>query len=522
MASLPTRRVLLIATANLGVLVAVLGLTELVCRVVARATAEVRHPEQRKLPPKGATELRVFAFGASTVWGEPVPEVGFVSQMQYWLQRLYPDRNILIYNFGQPGKDTGYVLNEVTRRFDDQPDLLIVVTGGNEFVWWVPASEGRIARVRDALSAHFATMRLMQWAMARVTKSREEFLMPCQVQPWDRHSAAFTSRMATFNKNMSLIVEQAHQRGVKLIVGTLPSNIADWPPVYKQLAGRDQRYSKTVARIQELIREAKYPEAFEAVKSGFQVYAQDAMLYFLQGRIESATGDYVAARDSFMKAKDLDPFPWRTSSEINSTIRKLASAVPGVYVVDLEKQYEEHSKNGLVGFDLIADNVHGTPRGESVSAQAMLHAMAAIGLLPDSAKVQGECCPLSTFLADAGYLRPKSPLLLRAFLETATFAMKSPFLNYDASRMYLFKALQVDDASWQVWANLATLSYLTGDIADGSEQLQRATELHHGPLNANDRDSTPYLKEALETRDGHARNCSASLLKMKSTESAAR
>ncbi len=511
MASPRTRRVLLIAAANLGVLFAMLGLTELVCRVLARATTELRHPEQRKLPPKGASELRVFAFGASTVWGEPVPEVGFVAQMQYWLQRLYPDRNIRIYNFGQPGKDTGYVLNELTRRFDDQPDLMIVVTGGNEFVWWVPATEGRIARARDVLSTYFATMRLMQWAMARVMKSREEFLMPCQVQPWDRQSVAFTSRMATFTKNMGLIVEQANQRGVKLIVGTLPSNIADWPPVYKHLAGRDQRYSETVSGIQELIHAAKYREASDAVKSGFQVYANDAMLYFLQGRIQSATGDYAAARDSFVKARDLDPFPWRTSSEINSTIRKLASEVPGVYLVDLEKEYQEHSKNGLVGFDLIADNVHGTPRGESVSAQAMIHAMGAIGFLPNSAKVQGECCPLSTFLADAGYLKPKSPLLLHALLDTATFAMKSPFLNYEASRMYLSKAVQVDEGSWQVWANLATLSYLTGDIADGSKQLQRATELHRGPLNTNDRGSTPYLKEALETRDGRARNCAASL-----------
>jgi tetratricopeptide (TPR) repeat protein len=499
------------AAANLGVLLALLGVTELACRFLARTTAELRHPEQHKLPPKSASELRVFAFGASTVWGEPVPEVGFVAQMQYWLQRLYPDRNIKIYNFGQPGKDTGYVLNELTRRFDDKPDLMIVVTGGNEFVWWVPATEGRIARARDILSTHFATMRLMQWAMARFMKSREEFLMPCQVQPWDRQSVAFKNRMSAFSRNMGLIVERAHRKGVKLIVGTLPSNIADWPPVYKKLAGRDQHYSETVLRIQGLIGEAKYQEASDAVKSGFQVYADDAMLYFLQGRIQSVNSDYAAARDSFAKAKDLDPFPWRTSSEINSTIRKLASGVPGVYLVDLEKEYQEHSSNGLVGFDLIADNVHGTPRGESVSAQAMMQAMTAVGFLPSPPNSQPDCCPLSTFLADTGYLKPKSPLQLHALLDTATFAMKSPFLNYDASRMYLFKALQVDEHSWEVWANLATVSYLTGDTADGKKQLQRATELHSGPLNTSDRDSTPYLKEALEGRDGRARKCPASL-----------
>lgn len=511
MAMPKARRVLLIAAANLAVLFVLLGVTELACRVVARATSQLRHPEQYKLAPKARSELRVFAFGASTVWGEPVPEVGFVAQMQYWLQRLYPDRNIRIYNFGEPGKDTGYVLNELIHRLDDQPDLMIVVTGGNEFLWWAPEPEGRIARVREMLSSHFATMRVLQWVIWKVTQSREEFLMPCRLQSWDRQSATFKSRMAAFDRNMSLIIGRAHQRGIPLIVSTLPSNLAAWPPVYKNLAGRDQRYSNTVRRIQDLLREAKYQEASDAVVSGLGIYRDDAMLYFLRGQIQSAMGDYVAARESFVKAKDLDPFPWRASSQINSTIRRLASGVPGVYLVDLEKAYEEHAKNGLIGFDLIADDVHSTPLGESISAQAVIQTMAGFGFLPASAKLQEQCCPVGTFLTDVGYLAPKSTLQLRALLDTATFAMKSPFLNYDASRMYLEKALQVDENSWEVWANLATLSYLTGDSDDGSKQLQRAMELHRGPLNTNDRDSTPYLKEALEGRDGRAKNCGYSL-----------
>ena len=168
-----------------------------------------------------------------------------------------------------------------------------------------------------------------------------------------------------------------------------------------------------------------------------------------------------------------------------------------MYLVDLEKFYEEHARNGLVGFDLIADNAHGTPLGESLSAQAIFQTMTEIGFLPSPGKGQDECCPVATFLASLGYLQPGSSLHLRYLLENANYTMKTPFLNYDASRMYLLEAIQVDDNSWKAWANLATLSYLTGDTATGAKQLQRATQLHHGTLDVNDRLATPNLKEAL-------------------------
>ena len=76
--------------------------------------------------------------------------------------------------------------------------------------------------------------------------------------------------------------------------------------------------------------------------------------------------------------------------------------------------------------------------------------------------------------------------------------MKPPFLDFERSRDYLLEAIKVDENSWEVWANLATISYLAGDISTGTEQLQRATALHKGPIDASDRRTTPYLQEGLE------------------------
>ncbi len=87
--------------------------------------------------------------------------------------------------------------------------------------------------------------------------------------------------------------------------------------------------------------------------------------------------------------------------------------------------------------------------------------------------------------------------------------MTTPFLYYEASHRYLLEAKEVNENSWQVWANLATLSYFKGDNATGAKELQRATELYGKPINLDNHSRTPYLKEALEYAAGHGSDCGA-------------
>ena len=207
--------------------------------------------ELRRVPPKGPSEIRVFAFGGLTVFGLMVPKVAFVAQMEYWLHRLYPNRNIRVYNFGYPGVDTAYVLRQLTRRLNDQPDLVIVATGHNEFFG---PHHGRIDRLRDTLRLHFATMRLLDHFVEVMMEYRQEYIMPCQVDVWDQESASYKERVATFNEELNQIVTRMRRKGVPLILCTLPSNLSDWPPVYKRLPGRGQPYAEMVSGIQELLR----------------------------------------------------------------------------------------------------------------------------------------------------------------------------------------------------------------------------------------------------------------------------
>ncbi len=64
--------------------------------------------------------------------------------------------------------------------------------------------------------------------------------------------------------------------------------------------------------------------------------------------------------------------------------------------------------------------------------------------------------------------------------------------------MYLDKALAMDSSNWEVWGNLATLSFFENRIEEGRQQLIRALQLRGAPIDPDDRNNAPYLKEALE------------------------
>ena len=83
-------------------------------------------------------------------------------------------------------------------------------------------------------------------------------------------------------------------------------------------------------------------------------------------------------------------------------------------------------------------------------------------------------------------------------LSNAKYSMKTPFYNFKASRMYLDKALAMESSNWEVWVNLATLSFFENRIEEGRQQLRRAIQLRGAPIDPIDCRSAPYLKEALE------------------------
>ena len=83
-------------------------------------------------------------------------------------------------------------------------------------------------------------------------------------------------------------------------------------------------------------------------------------------------------------------------------------------------------------------------------------------------------------------------------LRCAWGSMKTPFLNMTAARMYLERAMALDAADWEVWANLAAVSLFEGRVEDGRRELEKAVALRGQPIDSTDRSRVPCLHEALE------------------------
>jgi hypothetical protein len=223
----------------------------------------------------------------------------------------------------------------------------------------------------------------------------------------------------------------------------------------------------------------------------------DAMLLFLEARAALAQGRPDDARPLFERARDLDLVPRRATHAQNDLVRAAAQG-PQVELVDAAALLASEAPHGLVGFELICDNCHPTPRGHALIGIAIAEAMARRGwLLAPGApigSVEEWLARLDRRLGDA---ETRQRIHARWLLSNALYAMKTPFFNFEASRRYLEEVRRIAPGDWRVWGNLGTLALLDGDVARGRRQLALATRLRGSPLDPSDRGSLPYLAEAL-------------------------
>jgi tetratricopeptide (TPR) repeat protein len=114
-----------------------------------------------------------------------------------------------------------------------------------------------------------------------------------------------------------------------------------------------------------------YAEALKIYLSAAQIDDQYAELEFRIARCLWMLGDYRAAREHFLSARDLDTLRFRADSKINDINRFVASSSPGVELVDADAIFGKDSPNGIVGSELVYEHVHLTPEGNYLLARAM-------------------------------------------------------------------------------------------------------------------------------------------------------
>ncbi|RPI15054.1 MAG: hypothetical protein EHM60_05265 [Lysobacterales bacterium] len=291
---------------------------------------------------KAPDTLRIFVQGESSAAGFPYGRwASPAALLQQRLQRSFPDRAVEVINTGMAAVTSYVLLDFADEIVAQRPDAVVIYTGHNEYLGIGGVGSSYASAKSPALARFVANLRRLHLyrALERGLASlgagpdapgRADGTLMSRVAaersiPLD--SGLYEQGVEQFRSNLDRLLATYAGAGIPVFIGTLASNERDQPPF---ASGSDPVHS---AR-------ARYERA----------------------RALDATGDHAAARAEYLAAKDADELRFRAPEAFNAVIREVA-AKHGATVVDVQGALAAHSRDGIVGSDLMLEHVHPNVEG---------------------------------------------------------------------------------------------------------------------------------------------------------------
>lgn len=365
-------------------------------------------------PPKKPDYLRVFVYGGSSVQGLPLEKVGFVAQFDDQLRHvLGSKRDVEVYNLGWSGYNSTMVRYSLNRSLSAQPDLVIVYTGENEFIY-LQLDSYEVLRLLTSLKNRSRFVQLLLSRQSPTAFEPLDFKRP----PYRLQFPYYQIKMWLFRHNLKSIVKLVRQYHIPLVLVTTVANIKDWPPVDPKVTTLGQPLPQN----------------------------RDAVWLYQQGR--------------FIEAKDWDLIPWRAHSDQNNFIRSLEDKTT-VWVADAEKQFFLASPDNLPGFNLVIDNVHPSREGAYLIAKTIIELLQQEKMVkPDWWTNTRPLASLEEYLRRVDFSREDE---FDIYFKTARYATKNPFFNFTAAKYYLDLAENIDRRDWRPQALRTIIAWLEGE-----------------------------------------------------------
>lgn len=361
------------------------------------------HPVPKKQPG----EYRIFIFGGSSAYGFPVADRYSIAA---WLRKsfphLLPDKKVYVVNAAWPGKGSHHVLEGAHAVMKYSPDLFIIYDGHND----VTVSnrlflDNWLYRLNLKLYFRSALHRFLSFRISRLRKRlvyghsgyvekhfREEVIAEKVYRKKEIFDSDYEKIQKGFRENVEALFRLARAHRVEITFLTLPSNMREVAPSFSvhrpDLKEGDLRqWNEWYNQGKEAEKNKEWAEAvqlFEKARGLDDTYAE---LLWRLGAVYEKVGRDKEARDAFVLARDLDRLPWRAKSSLNALIRNIAVEKNAI-LVDIDKTFASLSSNGVIGSDLIYDNVHPSIQAQQIIADDIGHALTARGFMAPSEKWQ--------------------------------------------------------------------------------------------------------------------------------------
>lgn len=349
---------------------------------------------------------RIFSFGGSTTFGRPYDHTtSFSNWLQVLLDASSPSTRHEVVNVGGVSYASYRVVNLMNEMVQYDPDLFVVFTGHNEFLEERTYSDlleepELVTRLRTLLhrSRTYTLVRDL-WLGLREpgsgsseagdeepggrsggagagTGPGERYRMAGEVTAildqsfgLDRYQRDRELRSAIlehFRFNLGRMVDIARDEGVRLIFVVPPANEKDFSPfksqVCESLSGKRLRAWHDLYELGGTgLDQQEYGRARKAFLKARELDSCHAGLRFGLGRALLGLGRHDAAKEQFIRARDLDVAPLRATSRIQETVREVGRGrdVPTIDLVELlEARTREQVGHDILGNEVLLDHVH--------------------------------------------------------------------------------------------------------------------------------------------------------------------
>ncbi|AFM25119.1 tetratricopeptide repeat protein [Desulfomonile tiedjei] len=359
--------------------------------------------------PKPSGTVRVFCFGGSTTYGHPFDgRTSFPRWLQDLLNAADPQHTYEVLNAGGISYASYRILPIIEETLKYQPDLMVVYTGQNEFLerrtysGLLDKPSGFLAL--GARLESFHTFRALQLLLQPFTSadrktspspklsqdSRKPVLQGEVSAILDRSAGLeLYHRDDVFAKgveehldhNLRAIISTCTKAGVRLILVHPASNLKDFSPFKSEsspeLSAADKReIMSNAGRLEKVFESGDFQATLQPIQELIEKDRLNAKLHFLHGRALLKAKQYDAARQAFVRAKDLDVCPLRCTSVLENKILSVAKETKTVLVPFKDaldgKAAQSGDRSGIPGNESFLDHVHPTIENHQFLAEMIL------------------------------------------------------------------------------------------------------------------------------------------------------
>jgi Flp pilus assembly protein TadD len=469
--------------------------------------------------PKPSKTVRVFCFGESTTYGHPFDgRTAFPRWLEDLLNASRPAKTAEVINAGGISYASYRIVHLVREALEYEPDVMVLCMGHNEFLERRTYAKlfdqgGTLIAVRSLLeglntfqglkkvlapvvsreqsaSRSAARSDLSPGAQAQRALSDKPILKEEVTTILDRsagldlyHRDEVFSRdvVRHFAHNLKTIAMLCKKAGVPLILLEPVCNLKDFSPFKSEHAAEftavdKSRLDALLRQGERLAQDCRYSDAIDVLGKAIHEDPLYAEYYYWQGKALLGLGRLPEARESFVKARDLDVCPLRCISAIEQQVRQIAreeqiSFIPFGEVLD-GKAAETGDKSGIPGDELFLDHVHPIIGLHQLMAELILDKMADMGLVPGRRNLTAE--ERSKIYADGMNALDRDLLLLRDLNLAKTLRWAG---RKKEARTALNRVFVPLDANAEVHKMMGSFLMEDGKYPEAVQEYRRAVEL---------------------------------------------